>query len=93
MNLKIQIISWFYVHNILPQIYVQTKHNATQDFQKILIKLDAVLTIMDSMSHHKCYCFYYVITIALSVITDCLIYTKYLCIFNIKHSSVHIWKM
>ncbi len=29
-------------------------------------------------------CFYYVITIALSVITDRLICTKYLCVFALK---------
>ncbi len=44
------------------------------------------------MSHHTSVnnCFYFVITIALSVITDCLICTEFLCIFNLKqqHSFV-----
>ncbi len=59
-----------------------------QDF----LKDDAVLTILDPMSHHTSVsnCFHYVITIALSVITDRLICTEYLCVFNLKHSSVHL---
>ncbi len=36
-------------------------------------------------------CFYYVITIVLSVITERLICTEQLCIFNLNHISTHLW--
>ncbi len=58
------------------------------------LKDDSVpsLTILDLISHHTSVskCFYYVVTIALSVITDRLTCTEYLCVFNLKHSSVHL---
>ncbi len=62
--------------------------------ERLKLKDDAVPTILDPtvMSHHTSVnnCFYFVITIALSVITDCLICTEFLCIFNLKqqHSFV-----
>jgi len=52
-------------------------------FSEILkLKDDAVLAILDPMLHHTSVsnCFYYVITITLSVITDRFIYVEYLCV-------------
>ncbi len=52
--------------------------------ERLNLKDDAVLTILDPMSHHTSVsnCFYYVNTIALSVITDHLMCTKYLCVLT-----------
>ncbi len=44
--------------------------------------------IESGVAPHKC--FHYVVTIALSVITDCLICTEYLCSFNLNQSSVYL---
>ncbi len=65
----------FFVHFIVLWISLQTRHNSTWDFQKTLkLKDDAVLTILDPivMSHHTSVsnCFYYVVTIASSLLTD-----------------------
>jgi len=38
-------------------------------------------------------CFYYVVTIALSVITDRLICIELFMCFNINHCSIHLWGM
>ncbi len=38
-------------------------------------------------------CFHYVITIALSFLTDRLIYSEYLCVFDLNHSGVNLWRM
>ncbi len=61
------------------------------------VKGDAVPTILDPtvMSHYTSVsnCFYYVVTIALSVITDCLICMECFCIFNLNHSSIHLLGM
>ncbi len=60
--------------------------------ERLKLKDDAVLTILDpTVKPHNC--FYHVVTIALSVITDCLICTEYLCVLNLNHSSVHLWRM
>ncbi len=60
--------------------------------KRLKLKDDAVPTILDPtiMSQHtiKCNCFYYMVTIALSVFTDYLLCIEYLCIFNLNHSSV-----
>ncbi len=59
---------------------LQTRHNSTQDFQKRMkLRDDAVPTVFDPMSQHKSVSnsSHYVITMALSVITDILICTEY----------------
>ncbi len=65
--------------------------------ERLKLKDDAVLVILDPtvMSQHTSMsnCFYYMVTIALSVITYLLIGTEYLCIFNLNHSSVYLWRM
>ncbi len=63
--------------------------------ERLKLKDDAVMTILDPtvMLQHTSVsnCFYYMVTIALSVIADCLICCKeYLYIFNINNSSVHL---
>ncbi len=65
-----------FVHFILPQIHLHTRHDFYVGFSKRLkLKDDAVPTILDPMWHHTSVsnCFYYVITIALSLLTDRLI--------------------
>ncbi len=56
-------------------VYKQGKFD-TGFSERLKLKDDAVPTILDPMSHHTSVsnCFYYVVTIGLSVITDCLIY-------------------
>ncbi len=85
----------FFVHFILPQNHLLTKHNLTQDFSKRLnLKDTEVPTILDikimlhftGVSNYL----YYVVTIALSVITVCLICTEYVWVFNLYCSSVHL---
>ncbi len=62
--------------------------------ERLKLKDDAVLTILDPtvMSQHTSVsnCFYYLVTIALSVITDCLTCFEYLCVFDLNHSSIHL---
>ncbi len=62
--------------------------------ERLKLKDDAVLIILDPtvMSQHTSVsnCFHYVITIALFVITDCLICTENLSVFNLNHSSIHL---
>ncbi len=36
-------------------------------------------------------CFYYMITIALSV--KQIVWYEYWCGFNLKHNSIHVWRM
>ncbi len=62
--------------------------------ERLKLNDDALSTILNLTvtSHQMCYC-YYVVTIALSVIKDSLICTKDLCIFNLKHSTVHLCRM
>lgn len=72
-----------------------TRHNSTWDFTEILkLKDDAVPTILGQtvMSQHTSVSnfFCYVVTVALYVITDHLIYTEYLCVFILNHSSIHL---
>ncbi len=38
-------------------------------------------------------CFFYVVTIGLSIITVNVMCTEYLCVFNLNHSSVHLCRM
>ncbi len=65
--------------------------------ERLKLKDNAVPTILDPivMSQHTSVsnCFHYVITIALSVITDRLVCTEYKCVFNLNHSSVHLRRM
>ncbi len=65
--------------------------------ERLKVKDNAVLNILDPtvMLHHTSVrnCFHYVVPIALSVITDRLICTEYLCVFNLNHCSVHLWRM
>ncbi len=35
--------------------------------------------------------FHCVVTISLSLLKDCLIFTEYLCVLNLNHGSVHPW--
>ncbi len=62
--------------------------------ERLKLKDDAVLSAdyigFDSnvATHNLSNCFYYVVTIALSVITDRLICTEYLCVFNLQCPSV-----
>ncbi len=53
----------------------------------VLTKLDLTVKPHDTSVSN---CFYYVITIALAVITDRLICTEYLCFLNLNPSSVHL---
>ncbi len=82
-----------FVHFILPRIHLQTRHNSCRIFRKIETK-DVVPALLNltAMSHHTSVsnCFYYVITIALSV--NQIVWYKYLC-FNLNPSSIHLWRM
>ncbi len=74
----------------LQRIRLQTRHNSI--FKKIETKRRCCVKYIESDSNfttHKCNCFYYVVTFAWSVITDCLIYIE-LCIFDLNHSSIHL---
>ncbi len=72
-----------FLHLILPWIQAQFDAGFSE---RLKLKNDDVPTILDPtvMSQHTSVsnCFYYVITIALSVITDCFICTEYLSILN-----------
>ncbi len=63
--------------------------------ERLKLKDDAVSTILDLtvMSQHTSVSnyFYYIITIALSA--KQIVWYKYLCVFNLNHSSVHLWGM
>ncbi len=62
--------------------------------ERLKVKDDAVLSSLDSTgrSNHTTVTVItvIVITIALSVITDNLICTEYLCVFDVSHISVHL---
>lgn len=69
---------------------LQTRHKVTKDFQNAVSNIYD-LTVMPChtsvtlfITNRGHYCF--------SVITDCLIWTEYLCVFNLNHSAVHLWK-
>ncbi len=72
--------------------FTNKTHFDTGFSERLKIKDDAVLNILDLMSHHTSVsnCFYNVVTIALSVITDNL---KCICVFNLNHSSVHLGRI
>ncbi len=72
--------------------FTNKTHFDTGFSERLKIKYDAVLNILDLMSHHTSVsnCFYNVVTIALSVITDNL---KCICVFNLNHSSVHLGRI
>ncbi len=82
----VSVRTWSFVYFILPRIRLQTRHKLIWD-----------PTILDRnvMSQHTSVsnCFHYVVTIVLSVITDHLICTEYLCAFNLNHCSIHLWRM
>ncbi len=65
--------------------------------KRLKIKDNAVPTILDLtvMLQHTSLsnCFYYMITIALSLLTDRLICTEYWCGFDLNHSNIHLWGM
>ncbi len=68
--------TWFFVHFILPQICLQTRHNLTQDFQK---------DWNSNVAPHKCE-FLLRVHYWFAVITNYLICTEYFCFFD--HSSI-----
>ncbi len=81
--------TWSFVHLILPWICLQTRHNSTWDFHAWIQCLDPTV-----MSHHTSASNYFlqivIKLILLSVIKAHLICT---CVFNQKHSRVHLWRM
>ncbi len=89
--------TWSFVHFILPHNRLQTRHTSKGIFKDIETKRRCCVTILDPtvMPHHTSVsnCFYYVITIDLSFITDRLKCTEYVCIFDWNHSSVHLWRI
>ncbi len=65
--------------------------------ETLKLKDNAVLTILDPivMSHHTSVsnCFHYVVTVALSLLTDQIVIRyvlSYLCVLNLNHSGVHL---
>ncbi len=87
----------WWAHHFTTDLFTNKAIFDTGFSERLKIKEDAVPSILDLtvMSHHTNVnnYFYYVITIALSVITDLLIYTKYLCVFNLNLSSIHLYRM
>ncbi len=78
--------------SFLQRIRLQTRHNSTHDtwFETNRRCCVKYIESDSNVATHKCNCFYYVVTLAWSVITDCLICIE-LCIFDLNHSSVHLW--
>ncbi len=92
--MKIQTASvrtWSFVHFILLQIRLQTRNNLTQDFKKDwnLKTMLCEYIRSDSNVAKQVWVTYYMITIALLL----LVLYEYLCVFNLNHSSVHLWRM
>ncbi len=61
--------------------------------ERLKLKDDAMPTISGLQHISVSDCCYYVVTIARCLLTDRLICTEYLCIFNLNHSSVHLFRM
>lgn len=82
--------TWSHVHFILLRVHLQIS-NSTGLSERLKLNANAVLTILDLivMSHHTSLSTL-MVTIALHVITDCLICIDYLYIFKLNHSSVHL---
>ncbi len=77
--------TWSFVHFILTVDLFTNKKQFDAGFsERLKIKDKPVSAIWNptEMSHQCSICFYYVVTIALSVITDSLIFNEYLCFFN-----------
>ncbi len=81
-----------FAHFILPRICFKNSAEFNAGFSEKRKLTDDSLLDQTVMSRHSSVsnCFYYVVTIALSVITHRLMC---LCTFNLKHSSVHLWRM
>ncbi len=98
--MKIQTASvrtWSFVHLILLQIRLQTRHNWTQDFPKIETKWRCCADFIGSNSNVATQVWVTVFitwSLLLCLFLQIVWYVlSYLCVFDLNHSSVHLWRM
>ncbi len=98
MNIQTASVrTWSFVQFILPLIHLQRQESVWRGiFKKIETKRRRCADYIGSDSNvttQVWVTFQFVITIALSVITDHLICMECLCLFYLNHISSHLWGM